>query len=265
MVDSFSKFVWMYPTNITGADEVLKKLREWSDVFGNPARIVSDRGAAFTSSSFEEFVKEKNIEHIWSTTGEPRGNGQIERVNRSILSIISKLSSEEPGRCYKFVPRVQRAINSTVHVSTKRCPFELMIGVKMRCGPDSDILQLIEKEMVVNFEDERQKMRQEAKENIQQAQDRYKEQFDKKRKCEYEYKVGDLVAIRRTQFVTGRKMASEFLGPYEITNVKRGGRYNVRKAADAEGPSNTTTSNDNMKLWSFSVENEDAWSSGTDD
>jgi len=185
MVDSFSKFVWMYPTKTTGADEVLKKLQEWSDIFGNPARIVSDRGAAFTSSSFEEFVKEENIKHVWGTTGVPRGNGQIERVNRSILSIISKLSSEEPGRWYKFVPRVQMAINGTVHESTKRSPFELLIGIKMRCRPDSDILQLIEKEMVDNFDDEREKMRQEAKDNIQQAQKKYKEQFDKKRKCEY--------------------------------------------------------------------------------
>jgi len=81
----------MYPTKTTGAEEVRKKLREWSDIFGNPARIVSDRGPAFTSSSFEEFVKEENVEHVWGTPGAPRGNGQIERVSRSILSIISKL------------------------------------------------------------------------------------------------------------------------------------------------------------------------------
>jgi len=136
------------------------------------------------------------------------------------------------------------AINGTVHESTKRSPFELLIGIKMRCRPDSDVLQLIEKEMLDNFYDERKKMRQEAKDNIQQAHKKYKEQFDTKRKCEYGYKV----AIRRTQFVAGRNMASEFLGPYEITEVKRGERFNVRKAADVEGPKNTSTSNDNMKL-----------------
>jgi len=157
------------------------------------------------------------------------------------------------------------AINGTVHESTKRSPFGLLIGIKKRCRPDSDILQLIEKEMVDNFDDERKKMRQEAKDYIQQAQKKYKEQFDKKGKCEYGYKAGDLVAIRRTQFVAGRKMASEFLGPYEITEVKRGEHYNVRKAADVEGPKNTSTSNDNMKLWSFAANNVEAWSSRTDD
>jgi len=111
-------------------------------------------------------------------------------------------------------------INGRVHESTKRSPFELLIGIKMRCRPDSDILQLIEKEMVDNFDDERKKMRQEAKNNFQQAQKKLKKQFDKNRKCDYGYKVGDLVAIHRTPFVAGRKMANEFLGPYEITEEK---------------------------------------------
>ncbi|KAH8409637.1 hypothetical protein KR215_004167, partial [Drosophila sulfurigaster] len=82
IVDGFTKFVWLYPTKTTSSEEVLQKLRNWSDVFGNPCRIISDRGSAFTSAAFESYVKENGIEHIWSTTGVPRGNGQVERVNR---------------------------------------------------------------------------------------------------------------------------------------------------------------------------------------
>jgi len=76
---------------------------------------------------------------------------------------------------------------------------------------------------------------------------------------------GRFVAIRRTQFVTGKKLASEYLGPYDVSIVKRNGRYDVRKAAEVGGPSTTKTSCDYMKLWRYVEDNDDAWSSGTDE
>lgn len=74
-----------------------------------------------------------------------------------------------------------------------------------------------------------------------------------------------MVAIKRTQFVAGKKLASPFLGPYEVLKVKRNGRYDVRKAAQVEGPNVTTTSADHMKLWKYVENNEDLLTSGTDD
>ena len=112
---------------------------------------------------------------------------------------------------------------------------------------------MLEKEWYEEYERDRQGMRQEARKEIELAQKRYKEQFDKKRKPEHGYKIGDLVAIKRTQFVAGRKLANEFLGPYEITKVKRNGRYDVKKAASCEGPQVTSTSDDNIKLWSYAT------------
>lgn len=76
--------------------------------------------------------------------------------------------------------------------------------------------------------------------------------------------MGDFVAIKRTQFVTGKKLKNVFLGPYEITKVNRNGRYVVRKAAEFDGPNTTSTSNDFMKLWKF-TEADDDISSGSDD
>lgn len=87
---------------------------------GDPERIVSDRGTAFTANSFAEYVK---IEHIVNTTGVPRGNGQAERVNRTVLSMLAKLSSGQSSKWYKSVGAVQRALNSYVHASTRQTPL----------------------------------------------------------------------------------------------------------------------------------------------
>lgn len=206
------------------------------------------------------------VEHVWSTTGVARGNGQIERVNRSILSIISKLSAEEPSKWFKYVPRVQRALNSHIHATTKSSPFELMFGTKINTKVEDQVLDLVNEELIEQFNDERVKLRAEAKANIEKAQKIYKQNHDKKRRPEHGYKLGDLVAIKRTQFVAGRKLASSYLGPYEIIKIKRHGRFDVRKAdKDAEGPRVTATSCDNMKLWKFVIENEELLSSGTDE
>lgn len=44
VVDGFSKFVWLYPTRTTNTEEVLRKLQNWSAIFGYPTRVITDRG-----------------------------------------------------------------------------------------------------------------------------------------------------------------------------------------------------------------------------
>jgi len=46
--------------------------------------------------------------------------------------------------------------------------------------------------------------------------------------------MGDLVAIKVTQFITGKKLANKHMGPYEVIQVKRNGRYYIKRAADFE-------------------------------
>lgn len=48
-------------------------------IFGNPRRIISDRGIAFTSHDFQNYCKDESIEHALITTGVPRTNGQAKR------------------------------------------------------------------------------------------------------------------------------------------------------------------------------------------
>lgn len=87
MIDAFSKFVWIFPTKTTNGEEAIKKLKVISATFGNPRRIICDRASAFTSQRFAKYCKENNIELHHIVTGMPRGNGQVERVNR-IIQII---------------------------------------------------------------------------------------------------------------------------------------------------------------------------------
>lgn len=101
IIDSFTKFTWLYPTKSTTSKEVIKKLEAQRQIFGNPACIISDRGTAFTSKEFGDYCDDENIKHILITTGLPRANGQVERINRTIIPILAKLSLEDPTKWYR--------------------------------------------------------------------------------------------------------------------------------------------------------------------
>ncbi|GFU63863.1 retrovirus-related Pol polyprotein from transposon 17.6 [Trichonephila clavipes] len=72
----------------------------------------------------------------------------------------------------------------------------------------------------------------------------------KKRKKALEYQVGDLVAVKCTQFGGGLKLRPKFFGPYQITEVKPRDRYTVEKVRYHAGPNITATSADLMKYFS---------------
>ncbi|GFX96990.1 blastopia polyprotein [Trichonephila clavipes] len=112
--------------------------------------------------------------------------------------------------------KLQRTLNSTISRSTQMTPFQLLTGVKMRTKQDLEILKLLEQEIVETFTENREKIREEAKRNILKMQEENCRNFNKKRKKAYQYEIGDIVAIQRTQFRTGLKLRPKFFGPYEV-------------------------------------------------
>jgi len=71
--------------------EVLEKLEKQAAVFGNPRRVVTDRGTAFTSGLFNEYCNREGIQLLHITTGVSRGNGQVKRINKIFIPMISNM------------------------------------------------------------------------------------------------------------------------------------------------------------------------------
>lgn len=176
-VDAFTKFMWLYPVKSTTSEETVNRLKLQAVTFGNPTRIVTDRGTAFTANLFQSYCEEEGIEHILITTGVPRANGQVERMNRIIIPVLAKLSADSPGDWWKYVGQVQQFINSSVSRSTKRTPFELLTGEKMRLRDDQQLRRVIEEELIGTFEEKRSHIRDEAKENIRKIQEEEKKKI----------------------------------------------------------------------------------------
>ena len=101
IIDGFTKFCWLFPTKTTGTKEVLEKINLHKQTFGNP---ITDKATAFTANDFLTYCADNNIQHRAVTTGVPRGNGQIERLNQFIISVLTKLSIAEPKKWYRHIP-----------------------------------------------------------------------------------------------------------------------------------------------------------------
>ncbi|KZR95860.1 Uncharacterized protein APZ42_010132, partial [Daphnia magna] len=57
---------------------------------GMPKAIVSDRGTNFTSKLFRYFCKKLKIDQRLTTAYNPASNGETERFNRTLTSMLRK-------------------------------------------------------------------------------------------------------------------------------------------------------------------------------
>lgn len=249
IIDDFTKFIWLYPVKSTNAKEVINCFAKQQAVFGNPGRIITDKGSAFTSNEFQIYCANEGIKHVIITTGVARGNGQIERAHRIVISVLTKLSLEEPTKWYKYLNHVQQALNSTFQRSINTTPFEVLTEVKMKRKEDIELNNLIEQEARKQFNDDRDDLRRECKKHLVKVQEENRKGYNLRRRQPRKYKEGDLVAIKRTKFGTGLKINRKFLEPYEVIKVKPNDRYDVTKVGSYEGPTRTSSCSEFMKPW----------------
>ena len=221
VIDSFSKFTWLYATKSTTTAEVLDRLMKQATTLGNPRRIVSDHDTAFTSNDFEAYCKNEKIQHVLITTGIPRANGQVERVNRTLIPLLTKMSAPKPEKWFKNLNTAQLYLNTTPHRSICMSPFRLLFGTQARVRENPNIRELIEDEWISAFDENRHETRLQAKESIMKILEENRRAFNKRRKDAKVYREGDLVAIRRTQQGPGLKFTAKYFGPYEVTRTMR--------------------------------------------
>jgi len=216
---------------------------------------VSDRGSAFTSNAFKEFLTEARVDLVLVATATPRGNGQVERVNRCITAILSK-KVVTLNKWDKVLGEVEYALNNMACVSTGEAPSKLLFGVHQGGSVESDFKKLL---WEVDEEKSLEEIREEAEHNILKNQSYNKKYYDKKHKKPTLYKRGDFVMIKNTDVRGGlnKKLIPKFKGPYVIYKVLPNDRFIVK---DIEGfqhtqiPYEGVMSSDNMRHWIRTVE-----------
>ncbi|XP_023223855.1 uncharacterized protein LOC111625056 [Centruroides sculpturatus] len=124
----------------------------------------------------------------------------------------------------------------------------------MKNKEDLRIKEILEEEFLNCTMQDRDKIREDAKQNILKLQEENRKSYNKKRKPAPKYQVNDLVAIQRTQYGTGLKLRPKFFGPYKVTSTMPRDRYAVEKIGHHEGPNVTVTAADHMKPWPIDLD-----------
>jgi len=218
-------------------------------IFGNSSRI-TDRGTSFTSDEFKNYCNQESIEHAKITADLPRANGQVEKINRTIIPVLAKISIDDSTKWYKHVSRLQQILNSTYQRSIDTTPFELLIGTKMKTNEDVIMKEAIVQEISHHYDKARKQLREDARKQIEKVQFENETQYNLRRRDPSKYHVNDLVTIKRTQAGPGLKLKSKYLEPHCITKVKPCNTYDVEKTGHSEGPMRTTTCAEYLKRWS---------------
>ncbi|KAK2578807.1 hypothetical protein KPH14_012836 [Odynerus spinipes] len=135
---------------------------------GVPKRIVSDRGTSFTSVDFEEFVAERGVQHVKVATATPKANGQVERINRFLRTVLAKLAVEEPWDVKLL--NAQFVLNNTHHKTISTTPSQLLFGCLQNGYLDDELRRYFEESAPVEANDTREQMRELAARNTEKTQ-----------------------------------------------------------------------------------------------
>ena len=114
ITDHFTRYSMAFVTKDQKAKTIVQILYEWFiSIFGMPAKLLSDRGANFTSALVEELCSAFGIQKCRTTAYHTQCNGQGERFHQTLFRMIGKLSTDKKAQWELHLPEPLQAYNST--------------------------------------------------------------------------------------------------------------------------------------------------------
>jgi hypothetical protein len=218
-VDGFTKYTIAEALRNIKAKTVAETLvdRVFTKV-GCPIVVTSDQGRQMMSQVFTELAEIMGFKHYPTTPYHQMANGQCERTIQTIRKMLAPSIIEREWD--KILQMTIFAYNTSINTSTKETPFYLTRGYDPILP--TDLAYKINENTIELGETEfKQKLAlnirigwQLAKENIDEAQIKMKENYDNRNKVQSEkIECGDLI-LRRT--ITDTKFSPRFEGPYRV-------------------------------------------------
>ncbi|UYV66656.1 hypothetical protein LAZ67_4002457 [Cordylochernes scorpioides] len=162
---------------------------------GAPRFLISDRGSQFTSNLMKEIMKMCKVKHCFTTSYHPQTNGLTERLNRTLINMISMYVNTDQKNWDEILPFVTHAYNTTIQETTGYSPFFLLFGREPMSLLDDDNIPINDyDEYIENYLDKIARTRQVVINNTEKTQERMKINYDKKHN-ERIYEPGHLVAV----------------------------------------------------------------------
>ena len=225
VVDKMSKMVHYIPT-VTAIDAPSTATLFINNVVklhGVPIRIISDRDPRFTSSFWKALWLQLGTKLKMSTAYHPQTDGLTERNNRTLEESLRAYVNYHQNNWDTMLPLLEFSYNNAVNSTTGYSPFFLNYGQH----PTTPLDYVVRKEVQINdtaatMIEELYTALNQAKDNIDKAQQSQKKYADQHRRDFEQFQIGDQVLLSTDNLRTpGRapKLVAKRIGPFTITKV----------------------------------------------
>ena len=135
--DHFSKYIVVYVVKYQTAHTAAETLRNgYFGLFGAPAYLVSDQGKAFMGHVIMHLCELYGVQKLRTSPYHAQTNGQVERMNQTIICMIGKLEGDRKACWSKHLPELLLAYNATRSTVTRYSPYYLLFGRRPRIPVD---------------------------------------------------------------------------------------------------------------------------------
>jgi len=184
---------------------------------GLPQKLLSDKGPQFTSNFWKHVFAALQTKVATTTPYYPQGNGQVERVNRTIVEGLRSFVNSRKDDWQKYIHLFEFAYNNTMHAATKTTPFFLNYG-----RHPTTIASLLNPQLppvlyngnAAKFVSDLHSAIATAQECIDTANRKAAERQPAREPLPY--KVNDQVLLPAKYFRATRKLDSPYVGPFRI-------------------------------------------------
>ena len=219
--DYLSKWPEVYAVSDRKATTVAQCLADLIWRHGVPVQIIHDRAAEFLSDVLQETAEVLGVTQLPTSGGHPQTDGMVERLNRTLKQMLSKIVSKGGRDWDDQLGAVLFAYRTAPHTSTGMTPFSLVYGRDPRVPTSLNFYQpvystpVLETEFAKELFQDLREARKLAQRNIKKAQHQQKQNYDKSA-VEPTIKVDDLVMLKvEPRF----KLDQTYKGPYRVMEV----------------------------------------------
>ena len=217
--------VWAIPDQ--EAKTIAQKLEELISRHGAPQILLTDQGKNFESKLIAELCDLLQIDKRHTTAYHPQCDGQVERFNRTLTTMLSMYVEKNQKDWDRWLPQVLLAYRSSVHESTGATSFALLYGRKARlpvdlCFPcptdlETSITPIIYQEYTATLQSKLNDLFLQAREKLQLSQKRQADKYNSKAWGK-PFDVGDRVWLfnPRTPRGLSPKLTKHWTGPFTI-------------------------------------------------
>ncbi len=224
--DYFTKWTEAYALPNMEAETCARKLvDEFICRFGCPVELHTDQGRQFEGKLFQETCKLLGIEKTRTTAYHPQSDGQVERFNRTLESMLRAYVADNQNEWDLYLQVLMMAYRSSPHESTKVSPNEMIFGKEIRLPIDLVMGQCKQQaeefsQYVVHLRDQFEDAHEKARDHLQTAAKRQKKNYDKNLH-HLHYHIGDAVLLANTakKVRVCYKTQRRWKGPFLVTQV----------------------------------------------